>query len=108
MFKNVPKRQDSPSRRPLVRRAERGLCGEPEIAQVVERSTFFERVGQHFAIWLSVLGLFAGSASAAPVINFNASPTTIAGGGTTTLTWTVTGATSCTATSVEDPSWTVA
>ena len=46
-----------------------------------------------------------GSVWAAPVISFGATPTAIASGGSSTLDWTVTGATSCTASSAEDPAW---
>ncbi|MFT5443730.1 MAG: hypothetical protein ACI8W3_002781, partial [Myxococcota bacterium] len=55
---------------------------------------------------VSLSSWIASPAIAAPVITFNASPTSIASGGTTTLTWSVVAATSCAASSANDPTWT--
>ncbi|MBW2390438.1 MAG: hypothetical protein JRG89_18705, partial [Deltaproteobacteria bacterium] len=57
------------------------------------------------SIGLASTLLAAGTALAAPTVDIVANPPSIPGGGSTFLTWTVTGATSCIASSAEDPAW---
>lgn len=63
-------------------------------------------VGVQGAVTLNSVSVAAGGTPAAPTLTLTRSPITVADGGASRLTWSTTGASSCTASSVDEPDWT--
>jgi len=63
-------------------------------------------VGVQGAVTLDSVSVAAGGTPAAPTITLSSSPLTVADGGASHLTWSTTGASSCTASSADEVDWT--